>query len=261
VHILRLECPSAEKDLLIAELWEHGTSGITEEEPPGGACVLKAFFDEPFDPAGWERYKALWETAEDRNWVEVSKSQWQPVLVGERFFLVPAWQDAPTPPGRLRLEMQPGLGYGTGWGQPTQLALEAIERCLRPGMTVLDFGTGSGILAVAAARLGAGKIYACDIDLEVAPVARQRFLAEHIDVGLFAGSIRSVRSSSIDFLAANINAEVLTSLASEIRRVLTPNGSAALTGFPDRHLDRVRAAFQGRGEVLAKGEWCALVWQ
>ncbi|MGE5647038.1 MAG: 50S ribosomal protein L11 methyltransferase [Acidobacteriota bacterium] len=255
MHILRLECAPEDRDLLIAELWERGTTGITEED-----AVLQAFFEAPFGTAQWERYHPRWEKAEERDWIEVSREPWKPLLLGERFFLVPAWQDAPTPPGRLRIEMRPGLGYGTGWGEPTQLALEAIEKRLRPGAVVLDFGTGSGILAVAAARLGAGRIYACDIDREVAAAAQERFRDEGIGVGLFAGSIRSVRTASIDFLAANINAETLTGFASEILRVLAPDGRAVLSGFPDRHLERLRAAFANRGEVLVKGDWRALVW-
>jgi ribosomal protein L11 methyltransferase len=181
--------------------------------------------------------------------------------VGARFFLVPAWRADPTPPGRLRLEMQPGQACGTGWGTATQLALEAMEQCLRPGTTVLDLGTGSGILAVAAVRLGAERVYACDIDFEATRAARQRFRNENIQPGLFTGSVRSLRSSSIDFLVANINAEVLVSLAPEITRVLTPQGSAALTGFPERHLQRVETAFSGHTRVLAKDEWRAILWR
>lgn len=261
MHILHLECASGDKDLLIAELWERGTSGIVEEDLPAGNCSLKAFFGERFDAsAGWVPYGARWEAAEDRDWVEVAQSQWEPVLAGDKFFLVPAWRADPTPAGRLRLEMQPGQACGTGWGLATQLALSAMERCLRPGMRMLDLGTGSGILAVAAARLGASRVYACDIDISAASTARERLRGEHIEAGVFAGSLRSLRSGSVDFLAANINAEVLSILAPEILRVLKPGGGAVLTGFPDRHLERVRAAFPGRGRILEKGEWRALVW-
>jgi ribosomal protein L11 methyltransferase len=253
MHVLRLECPADEKDRLIAELWERGTCGVIEEDR-----ALLAFFDEPFDASQWPG--ARWEAAEDRNWVEVAQAQWEPVLVGTRFFLAPSWREDSTPPGRLRLEMQPGQACGTGWGPATQLALEALEGRLRPGMAVLDLGTGSGILAVAATRLGAGRVYACDIDFEAARTAQERFRSEGIEVGLFAGSLRAVRAAMIDFVVANINAEALVSLARQIERILKPGGGAALTGFPSRHLARVRAAYGGRGTVLEKGEWQAIVW-
>jgi ribosomal protein L11 methyltransferase len=260
VHVLLLECPATGKDLLLAELWERGTSGIVEQDLPAGMCALRSFFDEPFDASAWTAYNARWEQAEDRDWVAVAEAQWEPVTVGERFFLVPAWRDDATPPGRVRLEMQPGLACGTGWGAATQLALAGLERRLRPGAAVLDLGTGSGLLAVAAARLGAGRISACDIDEQAARVALERFRSEQIEVGLFTGSVRALAGASFDLLVANINAEVLTDLAPEILRVLRPAGAAVLTGFPERHLARVRGAFGGRGEVLERDEWRALVW-
>ncbi len=253
MHVLFLECTAADKDRLIAELWERRTCGIIEEDR-----ALRAFFDQPFDASRWAG--ARWEPAEDRDWVEVAQSQWEPVLVGSRFFLAPAWRSDPTPPGRLRLEMQPGQACGTGWGPATQLALEAMETRLRPGMAVLDLGTGSGILAVAAVRLGASRVFACDIDFEAAGAARARFRREDIPVGIFVGSLRAVRAAAVDFIVANINAEALASLAPEIGRILKPGGGAALTGFPVRNLQRVREACRGRGTVVEKGEWRALVW-
>ncbi len=258
MHVLRLDCRSAEKDRLIAELWERGTRGVIEEDRPGGVVGLRVFFDDRFDASEWG--PARWEPAEDRDWAGVAQSQWEPVLVGAKFYLAPSWCADPTPPGRLRLEMQPGQACGTGWGPATQLALEAMESRLRPGMTVLDVGTGSGILAVAAGLLGAGRVYACDIDFEAACAARDRFGREGIQVGLFTGSLRAVRAAAADFAVANINAEALAGLAPEIDRILKPDGGAALTGFPGRNLVRVRAAYSGRGTVLEKGEWRALVW-
>lgn len=258
MHVLRLECRALENDRLIAELWERGTRGVIEDDLPGGGVALRAFFDDPFDASEWG--PARWEAAEDRDWVEVAESQWEPLLVGAKFYLAPCWRADPTPPGRLRLEMQPGRACGTGWGPATRLALEAMESRLRPGMTVLDVGTGSGILAVAAALLGAGRVYACDIDFAAACAARDRFRSEGIEVGLFAGSVRAVRAAAVDFVVANINAEALASLAPEIERILRPGGGAALTGFPSRRLASVRAAYGGRGTVLEKDEWRAIVW-
>ena len=253
MYVLRLECSSDEKDRLIAELWERGTLGIVEED-----AALRAFFDQPFDVADCPQ--AIWEPADDRDWIEVSQAQWEPLLVGSRLFLVPSWRADPTPPGRLRLEMQPGLACGTGWGPATRLALEAMESRLRPGMTVLDLGTGAGILAVAAARLGAGSVYACDIDHEASCIARDRFRSESIEVGLFTGTASAVGSSAVDLVVANINAPVLEELAPEISRVLRPGGSAVFSGFTVQDVDNVLAAYPGRGVVLESQEWRALAW-
>lgn len=259
MHVLRVECSAEEKNRLIAELWERGTAGITEEDVPGGRSRLAAFFAEPVDVADLAVWQPQWESVEDRDWVQVGQSQWSPVLVGERFYLVPAWSREPTPPGRLRVVMNPGQACGTGWHPATQLCLEAMERHVFPGAVVLDVGTGSGILAIAAARLGAGPIYACDIDPAAACAARDRLREEGIAANLFVGSVRSVRSASIDVVVANINAETLLDMAPEIARVRKATGRTILSGFPSRHLARLRAAYPGQSEVLEKEGWIALV--
>jgi len=249
VYALRLECRHEDKDLLAAELWERGTAGIIEEDLPKGRCCLRAFFETPFEMAG-----GSWEWDEPKDWVEESHAQWKPLLIGRRFFLVPAWQDDPAPPGRLRLEFQTGMACGTGWHPATQLALEAMEQHVEPGATVLDVGTGSGILSLAAGLLGAGRVFACDIDASAVAVAAERCR----QASFFVGSARSVRPASIDVLVANINAEALIQLAREIARVLKPGGRAILSGFPVRRLERVQAAFRPQ-EALTKEEWAALV--
>jgi ribosomal protein L11 methyltransferase len=259
--VLRLQCAATEKDRLIAELWERGTAGITEEDAPGARSRLAAFFEEPIDVADLAAWQPRWEPVEDRDWVQVSQSQWSPVLVGARFYLVPAWSREPAPPGRLRLVMNPGQACGTGWHPTTQLCLEAMERHVLPGTAVLDLGTGSGILAVAAALLGAGPIYACDIDPHAAFVACGRLRQEGVSAGLFVGSARALRSASIDVVVANINAETLLDLAPEIARICRPTGRTILSGFPRRHLDRVRAAYSAHREVLEKEGWITLVCQ
>ncbi len=256
MHVLRVQCAAADKDRLAAELGERGTLGILETDLPGGGCLLEAWFDEPFD---LDALGGEWRPAEDRDWVAVSREQWQPVLVGQRFFLVPEWASDPTPPGRLRLEMQPGLACGTGWGPATQLALEGLERAVKPAAAVLDLGTGSGLLAVAAARLGAGAVYACDIDFEASQIARDRCRRDAAAAHVFCGSLRSVRQRSLDLVVANINAEVLVSLAGELRRALRPGGTLVLSGFPDRHLARILAAFGPPREVLARADWRAVI--
>ena len=119
----------------------------------------------------------------------------QPMEVGARFYLVPEWRDDPTPAGRFRIEVNPGMAFGTGVHETTRLCLEALEQYLRPGMRVLDVGTGSGILASAAALLGAERVYACDID----PVA-----VEIAGMG-FVGSVDAVAAGAADVVMANIS--------------------------------------------------------
>ncbi len=257
--ILHLESSAAQKDFLIAELWVRGATGFAEQEAPGGGWQLAGFFENKIDTTDFAAYNPRWEFAEDRDWVAVSQALWSPVLVGERFYLAPAWSTDPAPAGRLRIDMHAGQACGTGWHQATQLCLEAMERHLRPGTAVLDLGAGSGILSIAAALLGASPVYACDIDPAAVAAANARFLAERVPALLFTGSVRSVRDAAVDLVVANINAETLVALAPDIVRVRKPGGRIILSGFPSRNAARVRQAFGASVETLEKDNWVALV--
>jgi ribosomal protein L11 methyltransferase len=222
-------------DTLIADLWEAGTVGIQE-----GEDSLLAFFEGDAG-AMMERfaaYRPVLRYEKPRDWSRTWQDQWEPILAGSRFYLVPEWRDDPTPPGRLRLQMRPGQACGTGAHPATRLSLEALERHLQPGATILDIGTGSGILAEAALMLGAARVVACDIDPIAIEAARRRgpFL-------LYRGSARSVRSGSIDLAVANINAAAIAGLTPEIRRVLKAGGKAILAGFTEKDRGRVEKAW------------------
>ena len=260
MFVLHLECAASESESLVAELWERGTAGVTEEDAPAARVHLAAFFERPFDAAPFAALAPRWEQIEERDWIAVSRSQWEPVLAGRRFYLAPEWSREPTPPGRLRLEMRPGQACGTGWHAATQLCLEAMETCPIPGAAVLDLGTGSGLLAVAAALLGAARIYACDIDCAALAHAAARLRAEGVSASLFAGSVRSLRDAAVDVAIANIDAETLVELAPELLRVRRPAGRLVLSGFPVRDLDRVRAAYGRPFARLEKDGWIALIF-
>ncbi|HWR54482.1 MAG TPA: 50S ribosomal protein L11 methyltransferase [Bryobacteraceae bacterium] len=259
MHILQLECSRAERDFVVADLWEHAVLGIEEDEQPDGRVILKAWFEFAIETPAFERYAPQWYRAPEQDWEALSREQWDTVEVGSRFFLVPEWRDDPPPAGRMRLAMRPGRACGTGWAAPTQLALECMETAVKPGATVLDLGTGAGILAVAAHLLGAGRIYACDIDHDATAVASERFRDEGIEIRTFTGSTRSVRDGSVDLVIANLNAATLVDLAGEIRRILAPGGKVILSGFRERDLARVRRAWNCEAEAREKDGWLALV--
>jgi ribosomal protein L11 methyltransferase len=248
---LTLECPPAERERLLADLYDRDTAGIVEEEVPGAGVRLRAFFadDAPRQALAeqFAAYDPFCQSEEDIDWMAGWRDSWPPTPIGEKFFLVPVWSTEPTPDGRWRLEVDPGMAFGTGAHATTQLCLEAIERHLRPGDTVFDLGTGSGILARGAALAGAGRIYACDIEADSAAVA-QRACAGR--AGVFAGSLRSVRPASVDLLLANINAETLCSMAGDIAVALRPAGRLIVSGFPPRHQGRVGLAFTQAGLIV-----------
>src|SRR5215469_2358504 len=116
---LEIECDPDERDLLIAELWEQGSAGIAELNNQH----LRAFFEDSADRAALLRLYpgAAVRIEEQRDWVQSARDLLQPMIVGSRFFLVPEWRDDPTPPGRLRIAINPGMAFGTGVHETTRL--------------------------------------------------------------------------------------------------------------------------------------------
>lgn len=221
---LTLSATATERDELIANLWEAGTIGVAEEDD-----FLRAFFDSEVSPdlliKQFSDYQPHLEINEDHDWVRHSQSMWQPFAVGDRFWLHPPWQNEPAPQGRIRLPMRAGMACGSGTHPATRLCLLALERHVKPGASVLDVGTGSGILAEAAMLLGARFVVACDIEHEASAIARRNVPA----AALFTGSLRSIRERAIDIVVANLNAATLSTLAAELRRVAA--GVTILSGF------------------------------
>ncbi|MCS6953605.1 MAG: 50S ribosomal protein L11 methyltransferase [Bryobacterales bacterium] len=261
---LTVECPRSEKDFIVADVAEAGAQGVLEEDLPAGQCRLIAYFSEPSAAeAAAARWAAVLAPEPERNWLLVAQQQWRPLRVGRHFFLAPEWSCEPTPPGCIRLLMRSGLAAGSGWHPATQLALEALEDVLRPGDVVLDLGTGSGILATAASRLGAGTVFACDIDPEAARAAQQNFARDGVAVSVFVGSVRSVRSGSLDLLVANLDAAALHSLSREIPRVLASGGRAILCGFSTEQASAMCRLFSSKGlhtfPQSRRGDWACLV--
>ena len=238
---LELRCSPQETDFLIADLWDLGAGGI-EETGEG----LRAFFEQRPDVTGLARYRPALAPELMRDWVAEAREVWQPALVGARFFLVPEWRDDPAPAGRLRIEINPGLAFGTGAHQTTRLCLEALERRVRPGMAVLDVGAGSGILAQAARLLGAGRVAACDLDPDAVQIARQ-------SIPCFEGSIDAVRSASADLIVANISAAAIRQLAFDFRRCLGPDGRLLASGFEAGECPEVDLSLAAAGLKPAGG--------
>jgi len=208
MYSVRLSPERSDYDAVVAELWEAGTAGIVE-----GHGFLEAFFKDLEAARRFGQPRPI----RDGDWVRQAQDAWPPMLVGHRFFLVAPWRTEPTPPGRIRLEINPGMQCGTGQHPCTRLCLEAMERVLRRGDSVLDVGSGSGILSIAAKLLGADRVIACDLDPDAAK-----------PVPFFVGSADAVRAQAFDVVVANISEDVLGSLRPDLERVAQ---TRILSGF------------------------------
>jgi ribosomal protein L11 methyltransferase len=248
---LEIACDPGCHDVLIAELWDSGCAGISELDD----YRVRVFFEDTADRSALlkEYPGSTLREEQQLDWVQSARDLLQPMSVGRRFFLVPEWRDDPTPPGRFRMTVNPGMAFGTGVHETTQLCLEALEDYLKPGMTMVDVGTGSGILAEAARWLGAGRVFACDIDPDAVDIACCR-----VD-NCFTGSVDAVRGEIADLIVANISPEAIFRLGPELLRALRPSGLLLASGFEGQEAEQIQAAMPALEELRQKGAWALAV--
>lgn len=180
------------------------------------------------------------QTVEEQNWVQLTQSQFDPIRVSERLWIVPSWHESPDP-AAVNLVLDPGMAFGTGSHPTTRLCLEWLEREVYAGANVLDYGCGSGILAIAAARLGAASVAGVDIDPQAVEAARAN--AERNGVSaLFADSAEPV-AGEYDLVVANILSNPLRVLAPAICAHVRSGGRLALSGILREQADEIIAIY------------------
>lgn len=176
------------------------------------------------------------EEIAEQNWVQLTQSQFDPIRVSARLWIVPSWHEAPDP-AAVNLILDPGMAFGTGSHPTTRLCLEWLERKVTEQCSVLDYGCGSGILAIAAARLGAGRVAGVDIDPQAVEAAYAN--AERNGVqALFADSTKPV-AGEYDLVVANILSNPLRVLAPAICAHVRAGGQLALSGILREQADEI----------------------
>jgi ribosomal protein L11 methyltransferase len=172
-----------------------------------------------------------------------------------RVFLRPSWVDAPPPPGAAEIVLDPGMAFGTGSHPTTALCLAAIDAFLgrRPGASVLDVGTGSGLLAIAARRLGAPRVAANDVDPVALAVAAENAARNGVELDLTLDPPAAI-PGAFDLVVANILANVLVELAPELARRAAPGGEVVLAGILVPQEEEVARAFVAEGLAPLPGE-------
>jgi len=247
MYSIRIPCSREDVDRLSGELWEAGTIGIREIDE-GDGVVLIATFQNP-QAGGWQEDESI-------DWVAESQREWNGRAIGERIFLAPPWSDEATPRNRFRLVHNPGLASGTGEHPCTQLALMALEEAVRPGCRVVDVGTGSGILTIAALLLGAASAVGLDPDEAALGVARENYRLNGLAAEVAAGSAECLADGCADITVANISATVLLSLGDELLRITAAGGRLILSGFAESELAAVEHNFPAiESRVFRLGEW------
>ncbi len=195
------------------------------------------------------------ENVKDEDWENNWKQFYKPMEIGERLLVIPAWEKAEAK-GRVTLTLNPGLTFGTGSHATTRLCLTALESRIHGGEKVLDLGCGSGILSIAALRLGAASAFACDIDEKCIDVAYENAALNGIGKKQLTvrqgdatkeGALRDAIGTGYDVVVANIVADVIISLAPQVRHFLKEDGWFLTSGIIDDRADEVAAALTAAG--------------
>ncbi len=180
------------------------------------------------------------EAVGDEDWVRLSQSQFEPIRISEKLWIVPSWAMAPDPDA-INLVLDPGLAFGTGSHPTTRLCLQWLERTVRDGERILDYGCGSGILAIAALRLGARDALGVDIDPQALVAARANAARNQVDVRFV--DTETTPDFQADFVVANILANPLILLAPLLAEHLSKGGRIALSGILEAQAEEVMNAY------------------
>jgi ribosomal protein L11 methyltransferase len=276
-QVLTIITESVAREAVEYALMESGALGTETVDGWGGLVNIKAYFDavpnrervreELADalriyelPTSSVRDMVLEEVA-DQDWLGEWKKNWQPVTVG-RFVIAPPWSDVADAPDRIVIRIEPGMAFGTGTHETTRLCLRAIEHDFT-GESFLDVGTGTGILAIAAAKLFPdAKVEACDNDPLAVSIARENAelneVSERIDFRV--GSVDD-STSSADFVCANLTADVILRLLPSL--VGATCGRLVLSGILQTQLQSVLDRLEELGISntisLQDGEWVAVI--
>jgi ribosomal protein L11 methyltransferase len=266
-----LETDAAHAEALSDALLAAGAISVSVEDALAGTELETPQFGEPGSPTTplWDdsRVVALFEPADnllgrinaavaeagidelpnlsleeiaEQDWVRLTQSQFDPIRISERLWIVPSWHVAPDP-AAINLELDPGLAFGTGSHPTTRLCLEWLEREIQPGVSLLDYGCGSGILGIAALKFGAGDVLGVDIDKAALTAAADNATRNHVEIRLAHSG--EALAETFDRVVANILTNPLMLLAPLLTSRLKPGGRLALSGVLEAQAGQVIAAY------------------
>lgn len=260
--------------------WDFADINVLEHK--GKVAVVKAYFSEEDNIESVLKYidekmKELKELGIDtgvakiesekmyeEDWANNWKKYYKPTKIGERIVVKPTWEEYQAKEDELVLELDPGMAFGTGTHETTRMCIQALDKYVEKDSTVFDVGCGSGILAIAAAKLGAKKAVGVDLDPVAVESAKENVGFNNLDnIEILYGNLVEVIDGKADIVVANIIAEIICILTEDVKRVLKEDGYFITSGIIHDRVEMVTNALEKTGfevlEVNKDGEWNCIV--
>lgn len=260
--------------------WDFADINILEHK--GTAAVVKGYFsadekEEEIVKIIEEKLNMLKEmqldigegrvmsaVVKEEDWANNWKKYYKPTKIGDNIVVKPIWEDYAPNNDEIIIELDPGMAFGTGTHETTRMCIEAIEKYTHKDSVVYDIGTGSGILAIAASKLGAKEVWAVDLDPVAVDSARENVRHNNIDnIHVVEGNLVEVVDGQGDIVVANIIAEIICVLVKDAKKVLKNNGIFITSGIINDRVDMVKDKLLEEDfeiiEVINEGEWNCIV--
>ena len=263
---------------------ESGYDFSELEKKAAGAAIVKAYlpFDDKLDDTLRELNERVnffkhngeginkgscaisWKIVADEDWADNWKAYFHPVKVGEKIVIKPTWEDYKKNNGDLVVELDPGAAFGTGLHPTTAMCIRELEKLVTSDKRIFDVGTGSGVLAIAAARLGATDITAMDYDRTAVTIAAENIAQNNCQKLIKTGVSDLLQNfdGKADLIIANIIADIIIRLFSELDKYLAAGGVLLASGIITERLDEVKAAAENNGfavqNIIYEKGWAAM---
>ncbi|MEK7396445.1 MAG: 50S ribosomal protein L11 methyltransferase [Candidatus Poribacteria bacterium] len=273
---------SEAEDIISYLFLEMGSGGVQIEDIKSGKIRVSAYF--PMDDDVGERVFSLRRSlddiikqnpnigdpkislkrVEDSEWTESWRSFFKPIPIGKRTIVYQSWENIDEFPSRdIRIQIDPGMAFGTGNHATTTLSLELLEKTINSGEKAIDLGTGSGILAISAIKLGADNVTAIDIDEKSVEVAKENANINGVGdkIKVICGNLLTVVNDKYDVIICNILTKIILPLIPSIKDYLNPDGSLILSGIMDSEAVQIEDKLSEEKftilEKIQKDEWVA----
>ena len=209
-------------------------------------------------------YNIELQQIDEEDWAESWKEYFWPQKIGKQIVVKPTWREYKQNNGEIVIEIDPGMAFGTGTHPSTSLCVEMLEKYLNPDDSILDVGTGSGILLLAAARLGAKNLSGIDIDEVAVKIAAQNLIINGIEADRFnitTGKISAITKGRFDLIIANILTDVFIEIILDVKRLLKDNGFFICSGIVEENKEIITRKLQSGGfeivDIIIKEKWAA----